>query len=48
VVLQLCSPHTINEMLATPLQAESSGANKSNYIIAAAIAVAVIAAILLV
>jgi hypothetical protein len=43
VVLQLCSPHTIDEMLAVPWQAESSGANKSNYIIAGVVAVAIVA-----
>jgi hypothetical protein len=45
VVLQLCSPHTIDEMLATPLKGESSNDNKSNYIIAAAVAVAIVAVI---
>jgi hypothetical protein len=43
VVLQLCSPHTIDEMLAVPWQAESSGANKSNYIIAGVVAVVIVA-----
>jgi hypothetical protein len=45
VVLQLCSPHTIDEMLATPLKGESSGDNKRNYIIAAVVAVAIVAVV---
>jgi hypothetical protein len=50
VVLQLCSPHTIDEMLITPLKAEASGINKLNYIIfAVAVVLAAVAiAILLI
>jgi len=43
VVLQLCSPHTIDEILATPLKTESLAANKSSYIIALAVTVVIVA-----
>jgi hypothetical protein len=42
VILQLCSPHTIDEMLATPLQAESLGVNKAIVVKVAAVVITIV------